>query len=103
MRTIWACGGFAIFVVLVFPLEVRAEEPPAGLSHASVADLTDGTATVIDTGNHGIEDVIDLGFPVATVGVNEAAQRVYALEFSNGVPGDTSAWSGATPEPRRTT
>ena len=57
------------------------------LSRAFVADLTDGTVTVIDTTNHSIDDVIAMASPVATMRVDEAAQRVYALDFSNGVPG----------------
>jgi len=66
------------------PAEVGVVE---GLSRAFVADLTDGTVTVIDTGDHGIENIVDVGVPVATVGIDEAAQRVYALDFSNGEPG----------------
>jgi YVTN family beta-propeller protein len=57
------------------------------LNRAYVADLTDGTLTVINTTNHRIEDTVDLGYPVAAVDADIDDRLVYVVDFSNGSPG----------------
>jgi YVTN family beta-propeller protein len=57
------------------------------LDRAYITDLTDGTVAVINTLNHQIVEMINVGSPVATVDVADNDRLVYVLDFSNGTPG----------------
>lgn len=57
------------------------------LDRAYVADLADGTVTVMNTTDHTIVETIDAGHPVAASDADQVTQVVYALDFSNGTPG----------------
>ncbi len=72
---------------------LRAGKNPAEIAvmgsanRAFVADLNDGTLTVINTSDRKTVETLELGNPIAAVDIDIEKRIVYALDFSNGSPG----------------